>query len=65
MGNKAKLPPVPPANVSPQGSSTPGNSEVRQSEAENMQMNNQNQDERGGNGNQWQNTHHQGYQQDR
>ncbi len=65
MGNKAKLPPVPPANVSPAGSSTPGNTEVRQSEAEQVQLREQNQDEKGRNGDIWQNTHHQGYQQDR
>lgn len=65
MSNKAKLPPVPPANVSPQGSSTPGGSEVRKDQGQKVQLREQNQDERGRNGNQWQNTHHQGYQQDR
>jgi hypothetical protein len=63
MGNKAKMPPVPPANVSPQGSSTPGESEIRQEKHD--QAREANQDERGQTGNTWQNTHHQGHQQDR
>jgi hypothetical protein len=68
MSNKAKMPPVPPANVSPAGpgSSTPGKGRLPQEEAErNAESTKRDTEQQGRQGNTWQNTHHQGYQQDR
>ncbi len=71
MGNKAKLPPVPAEQLSPQGSSTPGQDEIGQhggtavEGARHADVVNRNQDEKGRQGDIWQNTHHKGYQQDR
>ena len=64
--SKAQLPPVPPANRSPQGSSTPGKGEadpVRdKSQAEDR---NSNIEQQGQTANTIQNTNNQGRQQDR
>ncbi len=68
MSNKAKMPPVPPANVSPAGtgSSTAGEGELRQQEAErNKESRDRHLGQQGRQGDIRQNTHHQGYQQDR
>jgi len=68
MSNKAKMPPVPPAGVSPagQGSASPGGSALPENEAEqNIESKNRKLEQQGRQGNTWQNTHHQGYQQDR
>jgi hypothetical protein len=64
--SKAKLPPVPPAAQSPQGSATPGTGKLPENEAEaNIESRNRKTEQQGRQGNTWQNTHHQGYQQDR
>lgn len=64
--SKAKLPPVPPAGRSPQGSATPGTGKLPEAEAEaNIESRNRETEQQGRQGNTWQNTHHQGYQQDR
>jgi len=65
--SKAHLPPVPPANQSPQGSSTPGEGELNPKDVRNTAANRAKfdpgqQDIQGSTGI---NTHHQGYQQDR
>lgn len=68
MSSKAKMPPVPSEQVSPAGtgSSTPGKGELPREEAErNAESKNRETDQQGRQGNTWQNTHNQGYQQDR
>ncbi|HEV7264685.1 MAG TPA: hypothetical protein VGN83_07195 [Falsiroseomonas sp.] len=68
MSNKAKLPPVPPEQVSPAGtgSSTPGKGDLPANEAEqNIESKNRELEQQGRQGNTWQNTHNKGYQQDR
>jgi hypothetical protein len=68
MSNKAKLPPVPPANVSPAGtgSATPGTGQLPRAEAEkNVESKNRKIEQQGRQGDIWQNTHHKGHQQDR
>jgi hypothetical protein len=64
--SNAKVPPVPPANQSPAGGSTPGGSPLPEKEAqENIDSRNRKVEQQGRQGNTWQNTRHQGYQQDR
>jgi hypothetical protein len=68
MSHKAKLPPVPPGNVSPAGpgSATSGEGPLPANEAEqNIESKNRKLEQQGRQGNTWQNTHNQGYQQDR
>jgi hypothetical protein len=68
MANKSKLPPVPPEQVSPAGpgSATPGKGGLPEREAaRNARSKNRNTEQQGRQGDTWQNTHHQGYQQDR
>ena len=68
MSNKSKLPPVPPEQVSPAvtGSNTPGEGRLPQNEAEkNIESKNRKVEQQGRQGDTWQNTHNQGYQQDR
>ncbi|WP_237216413.1 hypothetical protein [Falsiroseomonas oryziterrae] len=68
MSNKAKMPPVPPAGVSPAGtgSATPGEGSLPANEAEqNIESKKRKLEQQERQGNTWQNTHHQGYQQDR
>jgi hypothetical protein len=68
MTDKAKLPPVPPGNVSPAGpgSATPGEGKLPEQEAErNMDSKNRKLRQQGRQGDIWQNTHNKGYQQDR
>jgi hypothetical protein len=68
MSNKAKMPPVPPAGVSSAGtgSATPGESALPANQAqENIESKNRKLEQQGRQGNTWQNTHHQGHQQDR
>jgi hypothetical protein len=64
--SNAKIPPVPPANRSPGGSSTPGGSQIPENVAEeNKESRNRQLEQQGRQGNIKQNTTHQGYQQDR
>ena len=66
--SKAHLPPVPPANRSPIGGSAnpkTGNDMSEQVAEANKESKNRNLDEQGRQGNINQNTHHQGFQQDR
>ncbi|NKC31969.1 hypothetical protein [Falsiroseomonas selenitidurans] len=64
--SKAKLPPVPPANQSPAGQSNPGGSPISKPAAqENIESRSRDPEQQGRQGNTWQNTHHQGHQQDR
>ncbi|PWS37939.1 hypothetical protein DFH01_01070 [Falsiroseomonas bella] len=68
MSNKAKLPPVPAEQTSPAGtgSATPGKGPLKRNEAErNAESKNRELEQQGRQGNTWQNTHNQGYQQDR
>jgi hypothetical protein len=68
MSSKSKLPPVPPEQVSPAGTgtSTRGKGGLPAKEAEqNIESKNRETEQQGRQGNTWQNTHHQGYQQDR
>jgi len=68
MSNRSKLPPVPPEQVSPAGtgSATPGEGRLPPEQAEqNIQSKNRKVEQQGRQGDTWQNTHHQGYQQDR
>ena len=68
MSNKAKLPPVPAEQVSPAGtgSATPGEGPLPENQAQdNLESRNRKLEQQGRQGNTWQNTHHQGYQQDR
>jgi hypothetical protein len=55
----AKTPPVPPANQNPQGEEVQEERRVRPDERK------RNLKQQGRQGNTWQNTHHQGHQQDR
>ncbi len=66
--SKAHLPPVPPANRSPTGGSAnpgTGNDMSEQVAEANKESKNRNLGEQGRQGNINQNTHHQGYTQDR
>ena len=64
--SNAKLPPVPPANQSPAGTSNPGGSPIAEDVAKaNIDSHNRKTQQQGRQGNTWQNTHNQGYQQDR
>jgi hypothetical protein len=66
--SKAHLPPVPPANRSPIGGSAnpkSGNDMSEQVAEANKESKNRNLGEQGRQGNIAQNTHHQGFQQDR
>ncbi|MBY0332854.1 MAG: hypothetical protein K2X49_19525 [Acetobacteraceae bacterium] len=64
--SKAHLPPVPPANRNPQGDAEPGKGKLPAEVAEqNIESKNRNTEQQGRQGNTHQNTHHQGYQQDR
>lgn len=68
--SNAKLPPVPPANQSPAhggtAGSNPGGSPLPEREAqENIESRNRRVEQQGRQGNSWQNSRHQGYQQDR
>jgi hypothetical protein len=66
MTSKAHLPPVPPANRSPQGQATPGKGPLPAGPAEdNIESHNRKLEQQGRQGNTWQNTRNQGYQQDR
>jgi hypothetical protein len=68
MAHKSKLPPVPPGNLSPAGpgSATPGAGDLPEAEAErNIDSKNRKVEQQGRQGDIWQNTHNQGYQQDR
>ncbi len=68
MSNKARLPPVPPAAVSPAGpgSATPGEGKLPETLAEeNRRSRDRHLEQQGRQGDFHQNTHHQGYQQDR
>jgi hypothetical protein len=66
--SKARLPPVPPASRSPQGggkSSSPKGDVSAEVAEQNTESKNRNLTEQGRQGNLNQNTHNQGYQQDR
>jgi hypothetical protein len=64
--SKAHLPPVPPANRSPQGDFEHGKGPLPEREAErNIESKNRNLEQQGRQGNTKQNTTNQGYQQDR
>ncbi len=64
--SNAKVPPVPPANQSPAGGNSPGGSPLPPDEAQaNIESKNRKLEQQGRQGNTWQNTHNQGYQQDR
>lgn len=66
MTGKSHMPPVPPANQSPHGGSTPGEGKLPPDEAKkNAESTKRDPEQQGRQGNTWQNTHHQGYQQDR
>ena len=66
MTGKSHLPPVPPANRSPHGGANPGDGPLPPDEAKkNAESTKRDPEQQGRQGNTWQNTHHQGYQQDR
>jgi hypothetical protein len=65
--SKAHLPPVPPANRSPAGGGTTQDKDKLPPDQakENAESRNRDTEQQGRQGNTWQNTHNQGYQQDR
>ena len=66
MSSKAHMPPVPPAGRSPQGSSTPGGSELNPADAKrDARDRGENAGRKGDAANIAQNTRNTGYQQDR
>jgi hypothetical protein len=66
MTGKAHPPPVPPANRSPQGDAAAGEGRLPPDQAkENIESKDRKTEQQGRQGNTWQNTRNQGYQQDR
>ncbi|MGG5811797.1 hypothetical protein [Falsiroseomonas sp. CW058] len=65
--SKAHLPPVPPANRAPQGGNdAKQKADIAAGKAEGVEDSTDRKlEQQGRQGNTWQNTHHQGYQQDR